>query len=67
MRIRFKDKDGKFRQCECRDRYCSKRKRFSPGCAIHSSPGGCPASGEGEETAQTAEQRSAETETQETK
>ena len=39
MIVRFKDKDGHFRRCECADRNCSKRHCFSPGYAVHSSPG----------------------------
>lgn len=39
MKIRYKDKDGKFRLCECVNADCRKRRCFSPGHTIHSSPG----------------------------
>jgi len=39
MIVRYLGKDRKFHKCECRDRKCPKRPCFSPGHAVHASPG----------------------------
>ena len=39
MKIRYKDKDGKYHYCEVADKSCRKRDCFSPGYVVHSSPG----------------------------
>lgn len=39
MIVRYRDKDGKSHSCECLDRDCTRRRCFSPGHAIHYSPG----------------------------
>lgn len=35
MRVKYKDADGKRRECECRDHDCPKRGCFAPGYFQH--------------------------------